>query len=151
LESKALVTKGEYANRRIILAKPQTYMNLSGQAVSSLVRFYKVPLDNLLIVYDDVDLPLGTLRLRASGGSAGQKGMESMIERLGTEDFPRLRLGISRPPGRLQAADYVLQDFSKAEAELLPMVLDRAADAVQSFIRHGIVTAMNLYNTSQED
>ena len=74
-----------------------------------------------------------------------------MIERLGTEDFPRLRLGISRPPGRLQAADYVLQDFSKAEAELLPMVLDRAADAVQSFIRHGIVTAMNLYNTSQED
>jgi PTH1 family peptidyl-tRNA hydrolase len=77
--------------------------------------------------------------------------MESIIERLGTEDFPRLRLGINRPPGRLQAADYVLQDFSKAEAELLPMVLDRATDAVQSFIRHGIVTAMNLYNTSQED
>jgi PTH1 family peptidyl-tRNA hydrolase len=151
LESKALVTKGEYANRRIILAKPQTYMNLSGQPVSSLVRFYKVPLDNLLVVYDDVDLPLGTLRLRATGGSAGQKGMESIIERLGTEDFPRLRLGINRPPGRLQAADYVLQDFSKAEAELLPMVLDRATDAVQSFIRHGIVTAMNLYNTSQED
>ena len=151
LESKALVTKGEYTNRRIILAKPQTYMNLSGQAVSSLVRFYKVPLDNLLVVYDDVDLPLATLRLRAAGGSAGQKGMESTIERLGTEDFPRLRLGISRPPGRLQAADYVLQDFSKAEAELLLMILDRATDAVQSFIHHGIVTAMNLYNTSQED
>jgi len=151
LESKALVTKGEYANRRVILAKPQTYMNLSGQAVGSLVRYYKVPLNNLLVVYDDVDLPLGTIRLRPAGGSAGQKGMESIIERLGTEDFPRLRLGINRPPGRMQAADYVLQDFSKAEAELLPGLFDRAADAVQTFIRSGIVTAMNQYNTSNED
>jgi len=151
LESKALVTKGEYANRRLILAKPQTYMNLSGQAVGSLIRYYKVPLDNLLVVYDDVDLPFGTIRLRPAGGSAGQKGMESIIERLGTEEFPRLRLGINRPPGRMQAADYVLQDFSKTEVELLPVIFDRAADAVQTFIRHGIVTAMNQYNTNNED
>ena len=151
LESKALVTKGEYAGRRIILAKPQTYMNLSGQAVGSLVRYYKVPVNNLLVVYDDVDLPLGTIRMRPGGGSAGQKGMESIIERLGTEEFPRLRLGIDRPPGRMQAADYVLQDFSKTEAELIPGIFDRAADAVQTFIRSGIVTAMNQYNTSNDD
>ena len=79
--------------------------------MTSLVHFYKVRMDNLLVAYDDVDLPLGTLRLRPSGGSAGQKGMQSIIERLGTEEFPRLRIGTGRPPGRMEAADYVLQDF----------------------------------------
>jgi PTH1 family peptidyl-tRNA hydrolase len=146
LESKALVTKGEYEGMRLVLAKPQTYMNLSGSAVGSLVRFYKVPQQNLLIAYDDVDLPLGTIRLRAGGGSAGHKGMGSIIERLGTQDFPRLRLGIGRPPGSMDAADYVLQPFRKSELELLPEFLERAAAAVLVFVTSGLESAMNQYN-----
>ena len=120
VEAKALVAKGVYQGRRLILAKPQTYMNESGKAVGALVRFYKVPLENLIVAYDDVDLPFGVLRLRPGGGSAGQKGMRSIQERLGAEDFPRLRFGIGRPPGRMDAAAYVLQDFDRAEAAELP-------------------------------
>lgn len=146
LESKALVTRGEHRGKKVILAKPQTFMNLSGQAVSGLMRFYKVPLEHLLVVYDDVDLPLGTLRLRPSGGAGGQKGMLSVIERLGTQDFPRMRLGIDQPPGRMEAADYVLQEFSRAQAEHLPEILDRAAEAVLTFIEEGLEAAMNRYN-----
>ena len=146
LESKALLTKGEHQGRRVVLAKPQTFMNLSGQSVGGLVRFYKVPHANLLVAYDDVDLPLGTLRIRSGGGSAGQKGMSSIIDRLGTEEFPRLRLGIGRPPGRMEAADYVLQDFSSGEKELLRLTLDRAADAALVFVAEGLETAMNQFN-----
>jgi PTH1 family peptidyl-tRNA hydrolase len=146
LESKALVTKGEHQGRRIVLAKPHTFMNLSGQAVGALMRFYKVPLSNLLVAYDDVDLPLGTVRMRPGGGSAGQKGMASIIERLGTQEIPRLRLGVGRPPGRMDAADYVLQDFSTGEEELLQATLDRAAEAALVFVVEGLETAMNRYN-----
>jgi PTH1 family peptidyl-tRNA hydrolase len=146
LESKALLTKGEHQGRRVVLAKPQTFMNLSGQSVGGLVRFYKAPLENLLVAYDDVDLPLGTLRIRPGGGSAGQKGMASIIDRLGTQEFPRLRLGVGRPPGRMEAADYVLQDFSSGEIELLRLTLDRAAEAALVFVAEGLETAMNQYN-----
>jgi len=147
MESRALVTKTTYLDKRLILAKPQTYMNLSGQAVASLVKFYKIPLENLMIAYDDVDLPLGTIRLRPMGGSAGQKGMRSTIERLGTEEFPRIRLGIDRPPGAMQAANYVLQDFSKDEIEIVNHVIDRATDATLVFVTEGLDVAMNIYNT----
>lgn len=146
MQSKALVTKGEYHGKRLILAKPQTYMNLSGQAVAPLVRFYKVPLENLLVAYDDVDLPFGLLRLRPSGGSGGQKGMQSIISTLGTEEFPRLRVGIDRPPGRMEASDYVLQDFSKDQVEALAEILDRGVEAVLTFIDEGLDAAMNKYN-----
>jgi PTH1 family peptidyl-tRNA hydrolase len=146
LESKALVTKTEYEGQRLVLAKPQTYMNLSGTATGSLVRFYKVPVENLMVVYDDVDLPFGSLRLRPGGGSAGQKGMASIIERLATEDFPRLRLGIGRPPGRMDAADYVLQEFSSQEAQALDEILDEAVGAILTFVTLGLNTAMNQYN-----
>ncbi len=146
VESKALVARAMYQGERIILVKPQTYMNNSGSAVSSLVRYYKVPLENLLVAYDDVDLPLGTLRIRPLGGSAGQRGMVSIIERLGTETFPRLRIGTGRPPGRMEAADYVLQDFPADEADLVAETLDRAVEAVLTFIQHGLDRAMNLYN-----
>jgi PTH1 family peptidyl-tRNA hydrolase len=150
LETKALVTKAEYSGRRIMLAKPQTFMNLSGQAVGSLVRFYKVPLENLLVVYDEVDLPFGTIRIRPGGGSAGHRGMASIIERLGTQDYPRMRLGIGRPPGHMEAADYVLQDFSRADGEALALFLDRAVDAVLVFIAQGLMTAMTQYNGVME-
>ena len=121
-------------------------MNESGRAVRSLANFYKVPLENLLVAYDDVDLPLGTLRLRPLGGSAGHKGMQSIIEQLGTEQFPRLRIGTGRPPGRKEAADYVLQDFPKDEAGLLSQTLDRAVDAVLIYLQYGLERAMNSFN-----
>jgi PTH1 family peptidyl-tRNA hydrolase len=146
LESNALVTKAKYQDHSIILAKPQTYMNLSGQSVASLVKFYKISLENLLVVYDDVDLPFGRIRIRPSGGSAGQKGISSIIERLGTTDFPRLRLGVGRPPGSKGAASYVLKNFSGEDAEFLPHVLDRAVDAVFTYITYDLETAMNRYN-----
>jgi PTH1 family peptidyl-tRNA hydrolase len=146
VESKALVAKSSYLGERVILVKPQLYMNNSGAPISSLVRFYRVSLDNLLVAYDDVDLPLGTIRLRPSGGSAGQKGMQSIIERLGTEEIPRLRIGTGRPPGRMEAADYVLQDFPPSEMDLLAETLDRAVEAVLSFIQYGLEPAMNTYN-----
>jgi PTH1 family peptidyl-tRNA hydrolase len=146
VESRSLVTKAEYLGNKLILVKPQTYMNLSGQAVSSLLRFYKVSHERLLVAYDEVDLPLGTLRLRPGGGSAGHKGMQSIIEKLGNQEFPRLRIGVSRPPGRMEAADYVLQDFSKDETDLLQEVLNRAAQAVLAFVDEGIVAAMNQFN-----
>jgi PTH1 family peptidyl-tRNA hydrolase len=146
LESKALVTKADYEGKRLILVKPQTFMNLSGQAAGALLRFYKVPLENLLVAYDDVDLPLGALRLRPDGGSAGQKGMGSIIERLGTQAFPRLRIGIGRPPGRMDAAAYVLQDFSSAEEKELLLALERGVDAVLVFVTHSLEIAMNQYN-----
>lgn len=150
VETRALVAKSTYQSNRLVLAKPQTFMNLSGQAVGALVRFYKVPLENLLVTYDDVDLSLGTLRLRPGGGSAGQKGMQSIIERLGSQDFPRLRLGIGRPPGRMDAANYVLQEFHPGEKELLSTTLDRAVDAILTFVSEDLVTAMNRYNAAVE-
>lgn len=146
LESKALVTRSRYGESRMILAKPQTYMNNSGQPVSALLRYYKIPLENLLVAYDDVDLDLGTIRLRPSGGAGGQKGMDSIIKRIGSNEFARLRIGISRPPGRMDAADYVLQDFPRSEKEILTQVLDRAAQAALCFVADGLETSMNLYN-----
>jgi len=150
MESKSLVTKGTYAGHQLILAKPMTYMNLSGQAVRSLVRFYKIPLDKLLTCYDDVDLPLGTMRMRPDGGAGGHKGMQSIIEQLGNQGFSRLRIGIGRPPGRKTAASYVLDDFSPDETEFLQVILDRAVDAVLTFVTDGIDVAMNQYNSTME-
>jgi PTH1 family peptidyl-tRNA hydrolase len=146
LESKALVTKADYQGNRLVLAKPHTFMNLSGQPISSLARYYKVPHENLLVTYDEVDLPLGTLRIRPGGGSAGHKGMASILSQLGTQEFPRLRLGVSRPPGRMDAADYVLQNFSAAEKDLLNVALDAAVDAILVFVTEGLEAAMNKFN-----
>jgi PTH1 family peptidyl-tRNA hydrolase len=146
MESKALVTKADYHGKRLLLVKPQTFMNLSGQAVSALRKFYKLPMDRLLVIYDDVDLSFGSMRLRAEGGSAGHKGMISIIENLGTQAFPRLRLGVGRPPGRKAAADYVLEPFSKSELEILPGIIDKGLEAVLVYCSDGISAAMNQYN-----
>ncbi len=150
VQSNALTAQYKNAEHRIILAKPQTYMNLSGQAVSGLLRFYKIPKENLLVIHDDLDLPFGTLRIRPSGGSGGQKGLGSTIERLGTQEFARLRMGIGRPPGRMDAADYVLQPFHANDRQLLDSVLDSAAEAALAFVRDGLETSMNRYNGSVE-
>ncbi|MEZ0396392.1 MAG: aminoacyl-tRNA hydrolase [Anaerolineales bacterium] len=148
LQAKALVADGWYQGRKILLAKPQTFMNLSGQAVQGLMRFYKLPLDHLLVAHDHLDLPFGVLRLRPDGGAGGQRGMESILERLGSDDFPRLRLGIGRPPGQMDPADYVLQDFSAAEQTVLSEMLNRAAEAVLTWVTDGLEAAMNRFNGS---
>jgi PTH1 family peptidyl-tRNA hydrolase len=146
VQAKAIVTNTLYQERKLILAKPQTYMNLSGQSVQGLLHFYKIPIENLIVAHDDLDLPFGTIRIRPSGGPGGQRGMASTIEQLGTKDFPRLRLGIGRPPGRMDPKDFVLQDFSKEDQKFLPEVLDRAADAALEFVIKGLNAAMNKYN-----
>jgi PTH1 family peptidyl-tRNA hydrolase len=150
VQSKAIITSGIYQDRKIILAKPQTYMNLSGQAAQGLLNFYKIPMENMLVAHDDLDIPFGTIRIRPKGGPGGQGGMASTIEKLGTKDFPRLRLGIGRPPGRMDPAAFVLQDFSREEMKLISEILDRAADAALEFVVNGLAAAMNKYNGSIE-
>ena len=148
VQAKAIVGSTHHNNDKIILAKPQTYMNLSGQSAQGLARFYKIPLANLIVAHDDLDLPQGSIRIRPGGGSGGQRGIASSIERLGSNDFPRLRIGIGRPPGRMDPAAYVLQDFTSKEMEIMSAVLDHAADAVLELIENGLNAAMNKFNGS---
>lgn len=143
---KAQIGNGKLEGIPIIIAKPLTFMNNSGEAVAPLVRYFKVPLERLLVIHDDMDLPLGTLRMRPSGGSAGHNGMLSIFDKLGTNAIPRLRVGIGRPPGRMDPADYVLQDFPKSDEELLKMVIAQACEAALAFITTGLEKAMNTYN-----
>ncbi|MEX2160950.1 MAG: aminoacyl-tRNA hydrolase [Anaerolineales bacterium] len=150
MQANALVAQGRRGEPRVILAKPRTFMNRSGSAVGGLLRFYKAPLDKLLVIYDDVDLPFESLRLRSEGGSAGHNGMKSIIENLGSQAFARLRVGVSRPKGRMRTPDHVLQDFSRVEQEALPFVLKRAMGAALAFLDDGIVAAMNEYNKGKE-
>jgi peptidyl-tRNA hydrolase, PTH1 family len=143
---KAQIGSQIQEGQKWILAKPQTFMNLSGIAVGSLVKFYKVPMEHLMIIHDDIDLPIGTIRIRPKGGSAGQNGVNSIIERLSTQDFPRLRVGIGRPSGQRSAANYVLADFQKSEKAIVDELLDRCAEALKTFVHSGLDTAMNRYN-----
>ncbi len=143
---QALIAEGRMAGQRVILAKPQTFMNLSGRSVRPLVSHYRVPLDRLLVVYDDMDLPLGAIRLRPRGSPGGHNGMKSIVQALGTTEFPRLRVGIGRPPGHMNPADYVLQDFRPDEEEILEGVLHRAIQAIRAFIEEGLEAAMNRFN-----
>lgn len=145
---KTLITTGIYHKCKVILAKPQTFMNKSGIPTRSLVNFYKLDLEELLVVYDDIDLPFGTIRLKQSGGSAGHKGMNSIIENLNTQDFSRLRIGVGRPQGEKQAANYVLKPFTKEEENFLVTYVDSAAEAVFFTIDSGTVNAMTKYNKS---
>jgi len=143
----SLVGDGRAEGRRVVLAKPQTFMNESGRAVLCLMRSYAVELERLLVVFDDLDLPLGELRLRPAGGSSGQHGMESIIERLSVTEFARLRIGIGRPPGRMDPADYVLEDFAAPERELMEATLLRGVECLQMLLARGLEEAMTLCNT----
>ena len=122
VQGKAIIGTCRMEGTKLILAKPHTFMNLSGVAVASLVRFYKIDLDHLIIIHDDVDVPFDRYDCPPGGGSTGQKGVESIIEKLGTKSFPRLRMGIGQPPGRMDSADYVLQPFGKDDEEGLDRV-----------------------------
>jgi peptidyl-tRNA hydrolase, PTH1 family len=150
-KSKALIGEYRKSHEKVVLVKPQTYMNLSGNAVRSVYQFYKLPIEQLLVIYDDLDLPFGFIRIRKSGGSSGQKGMKSIIEQLGTEEFPRIRVGIGRPPGKMNSVDFILNKFKSLENKELSIILDTCADAVECFIEKGIDAAMNRYNGSVLD
>jgi len=142
----ARLTRGQIAGHPVLLAKPLTYMNLSGRAVSAVVSRRKVDVSRLLVVLDDLDLALGVLRLRPSGGHGGQKGLRSIIQSLGTNDFARLRMGIGRPPGRMDPAAYVLRDFTRAEEPEAAVMRERAAGAIEAWLLEGIDKAMNRFN-----
>ena len=131
--------------RRVVLAQPQTFMNDSGVAVSQLARWFKVPRERMLIVYDELDLPFGALRLRPHGSAGGHNGMKSIIQHLGSDQFARLRVGIGRPP-RGSTVPYVLSSFVDAERRELPGILDRASDAALDWLRLGVIEAMNVHN-----
>ena len=146
MQSKAIVITAQYNGMKLILAKPQTFMNISGPSVQGLLRFYKLPIENLLVVYDELDLPFCTIRIRPGGGPGGHNGIRSIIQSLGTQDFPRLRIGIDRPPGRMDAAAYVLQAFTNKELLTVSETLDRAADAALTFATEGLDAAMNKFN-----
>jgi PTH1 family peptidyl-tRNA hydrolase len=145
-QAGALVAEGFIAGRRVVLAKPNLYMNLSGRPTASLVRFYQIDLNDMLVVYDELDLPFGTLRLRTDGSAGGHNGMRSIIQHLGTQEFPRLRLGIERPPGRMDPAAYVLQSFSREEQAMLSDLFGQALAAIECWLSEGLQAAMNRFN-----
>ena len=131
---------------RVVLAEPRSYMNESGGPVAGLCGFYKIPVEQLVVVHDELDLPYGSLRLKRGGGDNGHNGLRSITRSLGSRDYLRVRFGIGRPPGRMDAADYVLRDFSAAERKDLDFHLDRAADATEALVRNGLESAQNSYN-----
>jgi peptidyl-tRNA hydrolase, PTH1 family len=131
---------------KVVLAKPMTYMNASGEALGPLAAFYKIAPPDVMVIYDDLDLPIGRIRVRASGSSGGQKGMQSIIRALGSDAFPRLRVGIGRPPGTMDPADYVLRPFSQELETEMVLARARAAEAVELWLTQGIEAAMNRYN-----
>ena len=143
------IAKVEAVGKRALLCEPQTYMNVSGRAVGALVDFYRLPLDRLLIVVDDADLPFGELRMRANGSSGGHHGLESIEERLGTREYARLRMGIGRQRSDVrEITGYVLGKFGTAEAETLELMLKRAAAQIERWLDAGIQRAMNEFNGS---
>lgn len=141
---KSLVVQTAWHGTSVILAKPMTYMNNSGTAIAALVNRFEIPLTELCVVYDDVHLDIGVIRIRQKGSDGGQKGMQSIIHHLGTTAFPRLRIGIGEPVGHL--VDYVLTEFSETEEIEIGHTIERAVDAVETFVTDDILTAMNRFN-----
>lgn len=133
---------------RAVLARPRSYMNTSGSPVASLSTYYKVPPERIVLLYDEMDLPFGTLRLKLGGGDNGHNGVRSVRASLDTGEFHRMRFGLGRPPGRQDPADYVLSDFSSTERKELPYFLDRAADAVECLVVDGLERAQNVFHAS---
>jgi len=144
--SRCDVVEGRLAGHPVVLAKPKSYMNESGGPVVAVARFYKVPIERITVVHDDLDLPFGSLRLKRGGGDGGHNGLRSTTSALGSKEYARVRFGIGRPPGRQDPADYVLRDFSSAERKELDFLVDRAADAVEALLADGIEPAQNKFN-----
>jgi PTH1 family peptidyl-tRNA hydrolase len=145
----ALVAEARADGERILLAKPETYMNDSGRAVGALCRAHGIAAERVVVVHDELDLPFGTVRVKAGGGTAGHRGLESVAAVLGP-GFVRVRVGIGRPPGRMDPVDYVLEPFDRREAEDLPAVVERAADAALAVVRDGVAAAQTSFNRRAE-
>lgn len=146
LKHKALTGEGTIAGNRVLLVKPQTFMNLSGESIRDIAEWYKLPMENIIIIYDDVDLNVGTVRIRPKGSSGTHNGMKSVIYQMQSDEFPRIRIGIGKAPEGWDLADYVLSRFSADEAGAIRESVERAADAAASIVSDGVSTAMNLYN-----
>lgn len=146
IAGRSCLARAKFAGREVILAKPLTFMNRSGLATRALLRHFALKPEDLLVIYDDLDLPLGRLRLRPKGGSGGHRGLASIINFLQTADFPRLRLGIGRPEVTGNGADYVLSTFTPKEEEQILKTVQTAADALETFLAQGLQEAMNRYN-----
>lgn len=149
-ERKALVADAIIKEKRVMLVKPQTYMNLSGEAVRAIIDFYKLDVENMIVAHDDLDVDFGVLRIRKGGSAGGQNGIKNIIQHLHTQEFKRIRCGIGRPPGRMNPADFVLEPFKGDQEITARLLVDRAADAVETWLTDGIDNAMNRYNGAVE-
>lgn len=146
----AMIGEGILDGEKIMLVKPQTYMNLSGESIIKIVNFYKLDLEDLIVIYDDIDLPFGGLRIKPSGSSGTHNGMRNITELLKSQNFTRVRMGTGRPPQEIDLKDYVLMKLTKEEMECVKDLKDRVYKAVDEIIKHGVQKAMNLYNKSGE-
>jgi PTH1 family peptidyl-tRNA hydrolase len=147
-KGRADVVEGRLAGQRVVLAKPKTYMNLSGGPVASLRDFFKVPVERIVVIHDELDIPWATLRLKRGGGDNGHNGLKSLTQSLGSREYLRVRFGIGRPPGRQDPADFVLKDFVAAERKELPFHVDRAADAVEALVTGPLEAAQNTFHAA---
>jgi PTH1 family peptidyl-tRNA hydrolase len=147
-EKKSHTIRGEYRNNEVIIIKPRTYMNLSGEAILAFMSHYRIPPGDFLVVVDDLALPFGKLRFRARGSDGGHNGLSSIIEKIGSSDFPRLRVGIDPSPEGMDTADYVLSSFTSAQLEEMQNISEKAVKGILSFIESGIEETMNCYNKS---
>lgn len=143
---KGLLGEAHYAGKKVLLLKPYTYMNLSGQSVKDAVDFYKIPLQNLIVIYDDMDLPMAKLRIRPEGSSAGHNGVKSIIYQLGSKEFCRVKIGIEKPPEPVSTTAHVLGRFGIREQEKIDLTIKAAADASLMIVKEGLDEAMNKYN-----
>jgi peptidyl-tRNA hydrolase, PTH1 family len=149
--SRAEVATGRLAGLPAVLVKPMTFMNLSGGPVASVSGFYKIPPGRVVVVYDELDLPFGTIRLKLGGGDNGHNGARSVTAALRTRDYYRVRVGIGRPPGRMEPTDFLLSDFSAVERKEVPMLIERAADAVEVLLHDGLAAAQNQIHPAPAD
>jgi PTH1 family peptidyl-tRNA hydrolase len=145
-KGRADIAEGRLSGHRVILARPRSYMNESGGAVAGLRAFFRIPPERILVIHDELDIPFGTVRLKVGGGDGGHNGLRSLRRSLGTGDYPRVRVGVGRPPGRVDPADFVLRDFSPRERTELPVIIERAADAAESLLDEGLEAAQNRYH-----
>src|SRR6202042_3697394 len=142
------IAEGRLAGQPVTLARPQSYMNLSGGPVSALLGFYKASPERLLVIHDELDVPFDAVRLKLGGGDNGHNGLRSVTASLGTRDYYRARVGIGRPPGRMDPAAFVLRDFSTTERKQIPELIDRCADAVETLLKQGLAAAQNEFHPS---
>lgn len=145
---RLLAASGKLAGHAVVVAKPMSYMNLSGGPVAAFAGYHKIPAEQIVVVHDEIDLPFGTIRLKLGGGDAGHNGIKSVASALRTKDFYRVRVGVGRPQGRRDAVNHVLGDFTKAERKELPLLFERAADAVEALLEKGLDAAQNEFHPS---